>query len=1133
MPPASTQGISSYADTGFGLSLLLGTDYDRRKTKLKEELQLDYKQHIAKKKELKTSKPHPQPQGLSLPIKDKTSVQEKLREERNKEYNLFLKNQAQNRKFKRVVPPVTKEASDAVCISSPASPLQIPNMPTNYHPPLWERPSSRKDAATLTEEVGNGKRTGAWIPAQRGRRRWQIIKQRGSYSSEEELDIDREQELVIRRIRRHSDTPELKYKEERRAREHRATRAPQGTQEVEASGGHDQNNNALFEKPDLEMPDRMRAAARSRPATSWDKAEHATGLIIGAAEEQTASQLRKEQYKQELLKQIAEQQRNKTREKKLQLGVAATGVTDPEKEPHRMKHFGSENLGYDSWKPHSSKQSGIDLKPAKKDLYPWTRDQIPTEDSEQHVPLGMSHVDQGTALRRLTGTTGPRSESKAAQGVPSLDYFNENYHRDFSNILGEVALPRVAAVPPPVTPSVNSQYKTPYDAAYYYYGARNPLDPHLPYYQNGAPGGEQQRGNFHSPLQRLPPVRPSDCTRAPTPMNIGGVLAEKSNHGRENALSYQEALRQQIKDREERRKREKEEKERYDAKIEAESMAYNPWGRSGGGAPIKDQNGNLISNLTQMHRTNKESQRNPVSRNGGHLHGFLMRTVLSPGREDRETPPRQLSGFNEDGYREELRKQIEEKRQKQKEESERLRLEEEKENKRLENERACIRLKYEEEQRKQKKVEHRLENQSLIHEPKIQHKREDRRARQEQEIEKKEPEIEKKEPEIEKNEPEIEKNEPEIEKKVREEREAAWSYKREPSPPIPTLQRKNRNPVPSRPPSVVSQLSSGTQPSVSAPDFREVPAKAPQLQEGQQEVIRELSALRRHLRNEQRQLEAQTNQTNSEKWPNVSHRRPRGRARADAFEMSQRRAFQSAPRSPTPGTACANMQNIREFNQLKYRDTASREDLCHMYPDPPTDAHSLDIQQQALLREQKRKIRLMGGEHVHDSLDQGMNFYHPNKPEQYIHRDDILPSQSVFTDVYSGGGAGEEQIQKQRRQTPAESRERTATRRRRDDIGVADPIDQRGCQSARGTNKNLEYGNEPCEQQHMPRQHTDTGWLSGDEADVLSLSSALGRPVSVGTVATEAWLRPGTSDAVKQRQNSRMETLPWLTKRLT
>lgn len=55
---------------------------------------------------------------------------------------------------------------------------------------------------------------------------------------------------------------------------------------------------------------------------------------------------------------------------------------------------------------------------------------------------------------------------------------------------------------------------------------------------------------------------------------------------------------EQIKDIDERRRREKEERERYDAKKEAEMMTYNPWGRSGGGAPIKDQQGNLISKLS-------------------------------------------------------------------------------------------------------------------------------------------------------------------------------------------------------------------------------------------------------------------------------------------------------------------------------------------------------------------------------------------------------------------------------------------------------------------------------------------------------------------------------------------------------
>lgn len=51
----------------------------------------------------------------------------------------------------------------------------------------------------------------------------------------------------------------------------------------------------------------------------------------------------------------------------------------------------------------------------------------------------------------------------------------------------------------------------------------------------------------------------------------------------------------QIKEREERRRQEKEEKERYDAKLEADMRNYNPWGKGGGGAPLRDKNGNLIS----------------------------------------------------------------------------------------------------------------------------------------------------------------------------------------------------------------------------------------------------------------------------------------------------------------------------------------------------------------------------------------------------------------------------------------------------------------------------------------------------------------------------------------------------------
>lgn len=39
----------------------------------------------------------------------------------------------------------------------------------------------------------------------------------------------------------------------------------------------------------------------------------------------------------------------------------------------------------------------------------------------------------------------------------------------------------------------------------------------------------------------------------------------------------------------------------------------------------------------------------------------------------------------------------------------------------------------------------------------------------------------------------------------------------------------------------------------------------------------------------------------------------------DAFESAHTHAVQPPTRSPPPGAAHVNMQNIREFNQLKYR----------------------------------------------------------------------------------------------------------------------------------------------------------------------------------------------------------------------
>lgn len=49
-----------------------------------------------------------------------------------------------------------------------------------------------------------------------------------------------------------------------------------------------------------------------------------------------------------------------------------------------------------------------------------------------------------------------------------------------------------------------------------------------------------------------------------------------------------------IQEQQERKRVEREERERYEAKLEADMKRHQPWGRGGGGAPLKDSTGNLI-----------------------------------------------------------------------------------------------------------------------------------------------------------------------------------------------------------------------------------------------------------------------------------------------------------------------------------------------------------------------------------------------------------------------------------------------------------------------------------------------------------------------------------------------------------
>ncbi|XP_063339281.1 centrosome and spindle pole-associated protein 1 [Pelmatolapia mariae] len=1068
MTSAAALGVNPNPDRGIGLSHLLGTEYERKKQKLQRELQLDYRNYISRKTDLKSKEPQQQLDGVSLPIDERISVKEKLREERNKEYNLFLQEQAQIRTIKRRTSSVSPKhgqihASDGLKISPPASPLSSHHKHT--HTNIVPIHNERKDASTLTEVFNDGE---IRSPVQRRRRRWQIYRAE-PYSSEDELNTDRGDEFDLRyRRRKDRHTQEPDYKEEMTAQERRVKKASQDIKETAAPTVSDQKTNDTIWKSDLQVPASMKMAARS--AVRKDKADFATGLLIGATEEQETTQMRKEQYRQELLRQIAEKQRKKMEEKRLELRVY------PEKEPDRMQQLGSVNRHYNSLSQDVLHKLGKNLEAKGKHLNPSLENGKPTENADERAPPGKSQVDVITALRQLPGKTVPSNGMELLQGVPSLDYFSEDYHRDFSNILGEVTIPRVASVAPALPPIVPHNYKTPYDADYYYYGTRNPLDPHLPHNPNGLPGGNRQSENTKILSQTPRPLRSSGHNEETHQHGASALVfeelhAEKSKQRRESVLSYQETLRQQIKEREEHRRIEKEESSRLNAKIEAEMKAYNPWGRSGGGAPIRDQKGNLVSDLNQMHRINEASYRNPVP---------------TPGTETSSPISHRLTGSDEtlqqqDSYRAALKQQIEENKRKQQEEREQIRIEEEKEEKRLAMQRACLQEEYEEEQRKEKRrTEHKLKNQGWIHEAETRRQKQEKVVRQEKETKK-------------------------VPQTTRVEKDSRLNYERQPSPPIPTLQKKLANLAPYRPSSVLSQHSSRTNRSVSAPHHRP-PDEIPSQQDDQQEVIRKLSALRSYLRKEQQQLEVQIGRTDSHEthYNLVNRRRPR----AEALKSAHREAVLSSARSPSPADAHANRQNIREFIQLKHRDTTSREEVRTLYPDPPADAQSLDIQQQALLREQQHKIRLMRRQEDGDFLGRQLGNYNPIKnPGRATHRNPILPSESSFID-YSG------EAREQRSPQPsAEHQERTAPRTRLNYDEVADKGGDNLPAVPSLNNQNKRHITKP---DSHSGDHSVKDWLPGDEADVSSLGSAMGRRVSVDTVATELWLRPGTSGAVKQ-----------------
>ncbi|CAI9539476.1 unnamed protein product, partial [Staurois parvus] len=139
-------------------------------------------------------------------------------------------------------------------------------------------------------------------------------------------------------------------------------------------------------------------------------------------------------------------------------------------------------------------------------------------------------------------------------------------------------------------------------------------------------------------------------------------------------------------------------------------------------------------------------------------------------------------------------------------------------------------------------------------------------------------------------------------------------------------EEKEKHKLPSRtprPPTADSEVSIKShdepQPRATSPP---VPSRRNQLRayEEKKSVIGELSELRKQLRSEQRRLEGRLQDTDrdDESLPSRSGRR-REKSSADIFELARQRLQATVRRTSLKELENANMHNIREFNDLKYR----------------------------------------------------------------------------------------------------------------------------------------------------------------------------------------------------------------------
>ncbi|XP_035825252.1 centrosome and spindle pole associated protein 1 [Aplysia californica] len=464
---------------------------------------------------------------------------------------------------------------------------------------------------------------------------------------------------------------------------------------------------------------------------------------------------------------------------------------------------------------------------------------------------------------------------------------------------------------------------------------------------------------------------------------------DRKKDQKQSTSAYREELERQIQEKNMKKQREREEKERprgsrYDLKMEEEARHYDPFGKGGGGAPMRDTQGNVISDLRQIRRDNNDptSYRSGGGRQvdfsprgfggdiGGGAGGNTSRAANSYRDDLIGPPPAQTTADGDpsfargghgifgmpktdsekmqaDKYKIDLKRQIEEKKAEEYRKKQLERLEEEREQKLLDDQRARMQREYDEEQRKMKEKEEeaRRKNEEIIRAAEDK-KRESERVRREAEEARQQEIREQRELEI-------------------RERQAADERNRAKSPPIPALRGKEEP---------AAEETKPLSPPIPAARTRTVEPEPPPPQRSRREhvprahsadVLNQLAGMREQLRKERQRVQHMLDDQEDDVEiydPRQIQRPPpapvmQNRQEVDVFETAMNRNAVAVRR--TPGDR-ASSRALEDFNALKHKkDSDSRKQFREMYPGKPTTDDALETEQLAMLRQQEERLRNM------------------------------------------------------------------------------------------------------------------------------------------------------------------------------